>query len=197
MKEVLTLLFLCSFSVTTPLPTYPTSNDNNSMLNRVPLQFRFGFTGLLSNILFMVIYNLAVYHFQSNKITPSTIYSVVYFIFIPLSHALVSLLVFGWPEKYIPSLMSNFPIGLTALAIGGALTSYLDRIDFNEWIEEYIRDNLSFSKMPPRTRSQENEIATQGEFYTSLVVLIVTSLWTYILSVYINSPPAKSDKKEL
>ena len=87
--------------------------------------------------------------------------------------------------------MSNFPIGLTALAIGGALTSYLDSVEFNNRIEEYIRDNWTFSKMPARTRNE------QDEFYSSIVVLIVTSLWTYVLSVYINAPPATSEKKEL
>jgi hypothetical protein len=30
-----------------------------------------------------------------------------------------------------------------------------------------------------------------------LVVLAVTSIWTYILSIVVNQVPAKSDKKEL
>lgn len=144
----------------------------------------------------MVVYNRAVSNIHT--MSPSTIYSIWYFFFIPLSHAMVSLLVFGWPERYVPSLMSNFPIGLTAMAIGAALTAYLDKIDFNEWIEEYVRNNLRFSHMPPRSaRSEQEGEQEPGEFYTSLAVLVVTSIWTYVLSVYINSPPAKSDKKEL
>jgi hypothetical protein len=69
------------------------------------------FNGLLSNVLFMLCYNWCVEKFTF--VAPPTMYSIVYLVFIPIGHALVSLLVFGWPEKYIPSLLSNFPIGLT------------------------------------------------------------------------------------
>lgn len=161
------------------------------MLHKIPLQFRFGLVGLFSNILFMVVYNLAVYYFE-RQFTPSTLYSFVYLIYIPLGHLLLSLLVFGWPEKYLQSLMSNFPIGLTAMAIGSALTAYCDYKDFNNRVEEYIRDYFTFSHMPSRP-----DEAPSSEFYTSILVMGVTSLWTYVLSVYINSPQAKSDKKEL
>jgi hypothetical protein len=162
-----------------------------SILKKIPLQFRFGAVGVVSNILFMIAYNLAVTWFEQ-KYTPSTIYGVVYFIYIPIGHLLVSLLVFGWPENYLPSLMSNFPIGLTAIAIGSGLTAYCDYYDFNNRVEEYIRDYFTFSRMPSRP-----DEAPSSEFYTSIVVLLVTSLWTYILSVYVNATPAKSDKKEL
>jgi hypothetical protein len=163
------------------------------ILNKVPLQFRFGFNGLLSNVLFMVAYNASIVRF-SHWYRASTIYSVVYLLFIPVSHVLVSLLVFGWPSRYLPSLMSNFPIGLTALALGSLLTAYLDSIDFNYRIEEYIRDNYSFSKMPARPDEKKQE---EDEFYSSILVLAVTSVWTYVLSVYINAPSTTSEKKEL
>lgn len=138
----------------------------------------------------MVVYNLAV-GLLSDHYAPSTIYSAVYFLYIPAGHLMVSLLVFGWPERYFPSLMSNFPIGLTAIALGGALTAYLDRIEFNEYCAEMVRSYFTFSTMPARSRLDD-----QGEFYSSLVILFVTSVWTYILSVYINRNQAKSDKKE-
>ena len=137
----------------------------------------------------MVIYNYAVSVFST--IPASTLYSVIYFFFIPLGHAMAALLVFGWPERYIPSLMSNFPIGLTAIALGGALTAYLDVIEFNERIEEYVRDNFTFSQMPARTAEDK-----KSEFYASLLVLVVTSIWTYVLSVYINAPQTKSEKED-
>jgi hypothetical protein len=160
------------------------------VLHNIPMQFRFGCNGILSNVIFMVAYNFAVEYFD--QVAASTVYLVLYFIFIPIGHIMASVFVFGWPEKYASSLLSNFPIGLTAMAIGGALTAYLDRIDFNEIIEEWIRDNFTFSHMPPRNASAE-----KSEFYSSIIVLVVTSVWTYVLSVYINTPTAKSEKKEL
>jgi hypothetical protein len=159
------------------------------VLHNIPMQFRFGCNGVLSNVLFMVAYNFAVEYFD--KIPASTVYLVMYFIFIPIGHAMASIFVFGWPEKYASSLLSNFPIGLTAMGIGGALTAYLDHIDFSEVIEEWIRDNFTFSHMPPRNADEKSE------FYSSIIVLVVTSIWTYVLSVYINTPKEKSEKKEL
>lgn len=161
------------------------------VLKKIPLQARFGVNGILSNVLFMVAYNIAVETIHS--VAPSTIYAVLYFFFIPLGHAMVSLFVFGWPERYLASLLSNFPIGLSALGMGAFLTAYLDKIQFNENIEEFIRDNWTFSSMPARTRHDDEK----HEFYSSIVVLVVTSLWTYVLSIYINTSSAKSEKKEL
>ena len=134
----------------------------------------------------MLAYNWSIENIP--QIAPPTMYSIVYLIFIPIGHAMVSLLVFGWPEKYCPSLMSNFPIGLTAIGIGGGLTAWLDSIKFNEMVAEYIRNNYNFSTMPS---------ADEGEFYSSIVVLVATSLWNYVLTLYVNSPPDMSEKKEL
>jgi len=149
----------------------------------------------MSNVLFMVVYNMALEEIP--QVPPSYIYAVVYFFFIPASHLMVSLFVFGWPPRYFSSLMSNFPIGLTALALGGLLTAYLDQVGFNVYVASYIRDFFTFTYMPPldARKAPHDE---EGEFYSSLLVLMVTSLWTYILSVYVNSrSPAKSHKKEL
>jgi len=140
----------------------------------------------------MVVYNSAVLMFE-HQIKVTTIYAIVYFVFIPLGHLFVSLLVFGWPERYAASLMSNFPIGLTALAIGGVLTGYLDEIQFSDRIDDFIRDHFTFHQMPPRSANSDSK----NEFWSSLLVLVVTSLWTYVLSIYVNSGPTKSEKKEL
>lgn len=137
-------------------------------------------------MLFMLVYNWSIENIP--EIAPPTMYSIVYLIFIPIGHAMVSLLVFGWPEKYCPSLMSNFPIGLTAIGIGGGLTAWLDSIEFNEKVADYMRNNFEHSSMPS---------GDEGQFYSSLAVLVVTSLWTYVLSIYVNSPPDMSEKKEL
>lgn len=175
-----------------------------SILSKISITTRFAFNGLLSNVLFMLAYNWSIENIP--EIAPPTMYSIVYLIFIPIGHAMVSLLVFGWPEKYCPSLMSNFPIGLTAIGIGGGLTAWLDSVDFNQQVANYVRNNFqslstSFSTNTGGTTAQEandgdDEEAT-GEFYSSIVVLVITSLWTYILSIYVNSPPEKSEKKEL
>jgi hypothetical protein len=159
----------------------------------IALLFSFARTTFFAFEQFMIAYNYAAIMLE-HRIAVSTIYSIVYFIFIPLGHAFVSLLVFGWPERYLASLMSNFPIGLTAIVIGGALTGYLDSIHFSDVVDEFIRDNFIFSKMPPRVNA--DGINEESQFWSSLVVLFVTSLWTYVLSIYINTIPTKSDKKE-
>jgi len=160
-------------------------------LHKIPMHVRFGLNGFISNVGFMVAYNMAVVHFQE-KAESSTIYSIVYLIFIPVSHALISLLVFGWPDRYVPSLMSNAPIGLTAIALGAMLTAYLDRIGFNKLVVDRIAEgwtSLGYESTP--TPDEE-----AGEFYSSLVVLIVTGVWTFVLSVIVNSPSESSEKKE-
>ena len=160
----------------------------------------------------MIVYNKAVYWFI-HTVSASTIYSIVYLIYIPLGHLTTILLVFGWPDHYCQSLVNNFPIGLTAIAIGSLLTAYLDQIHFNTRIENYIYDNWTFHKMPPiqqrkmmtsgdsttNTINNNNTLddSSSSEFYSSLVVLFITSIWTYILSIWVNRYPTKSEKKEL
>lgn len=180
------------------------------ILHRVPLHFRFGLNGFLSNVLFMVAYNKAVVTFEQS-VSSSTIYATVYLIFIPISHAIISLLVFGWPEHYIRSLMSNAPVGLTAIVLGAALTAYLDEIEFNGWVTEaateyrnmlgYTIDSAGIVDGKPALTQKpllENEVSRGGgEFYSSLFVLIVTGIWTFVLSVMVNAPAESLEKKEL
>lgn len=86
-----------------------------SFLHNVPMHIRFGLNGFFTNVLFMIAYNFAVVQFE-HVASSSTIYATVYLIFIPVTHACISLLVFGWPERYMRSLMSNAPVGLTGEA---------------------------------------------------------------------------------
>jgi hypothetical protein len=154
------------------------------------MQVRFGATGLVTNVLFVILYNEAVAKLE-HAYAQSTIYAVIYFFFIPLGHALTCLLVFGWPTKYISSLVSNFPIGMTAIMLGSTLTAYLDRIGFETIAEEWIMTNI-LGKKPEDRQAEEN-----SEFHSSMVVMIVTSVWTYVLSVMVNSPSSKPGEKEL
>ncbi len=155
------------------------------------MHIRFGLNGFLSNVGFMVAYNMSVVQFEGMA-PPSTIYSVVYLIFIPIGHALISLLVFGWPERYFPSLMSNAPIGLTAIALGAMLTAYLDKTGFNKLVVDFLAQGWSSMGYEVDPKPDDEK----GEFYSSLLVLLITGVWTFVLSVVINSPSETSEKKE-
>jgi hypothetical protein len=170
-----------------------------SALHKIPLQVRFGMAGLISNILFMILYNGAI-HLYGMYATASTIYAVVYFFFIPISHALTSLLVFGWPKRnrYLSSLLSNYPIGLTAIALGAVCTAHLDRMDFNNRVEDFLQNYMKWEQKVGTDTDDDGK----GEFYSSLVVMVITSVWSYVLSVAVNTPSADEKatlplKKEL
>jgi hypothetical protein len=182
-----------------------------SILHKVPMHIRFGLNGFLTNALFMIAYNYAVMQFE-HQASSSTIYATVYFIFIPVTHACISLLVFGWPERYIRSLMSNAPVGLTAIVLGAALTAYLDEIEFNRWVAEAVIEywkllGYRVESLPLLDEEQQQQQQSagprsngsnkSGEFYSSLFVLIVTGIWTFVLSVFVNAPQESLEKKEL
>lgn len=160
-------------------------------LHRIPMHIRFGLNGFLSNFLFMIAYNEAINKFE-HLATPSTIYSIVYLVFIPVSHAFLSILVFGWPERYIPSLMSNTPIGITAIILGATLTAYLDEIKFNKFAVDAIAANWEKIGYDLEATVEEEK----GEFYSSLLVLFVTGVWTFFLSVFVNASTEKTHKKK-
>jgi len=172
------------------------------ILHSVPMHVRFGLNGFLSNVLFMVAYNAAVVQFE-HRASSSTIYATVYLIFIPISHVIISLLVFGWPERYIRSLMSNAPVGLTAIVLGAGLTAYLDKIEFNGWVAEAVTEYwwmLGYKVQASTTAEgdiQQDSPSVGGEFYSSIFVLLVTGIWTFVLSVMVNSPAESLEKKEL
>ena len=151
------------------------------------MQIRFGASGILTNIVFVILYNEAVAKLEQSY-AASTIYAVIYFLFIPLGHALTCLIVFGWPTKYFQSLMSNYPIGLTAILLGSILTAYLDRIGFERLVDDWVVSNFL---------RQKRERQGGHEFYSSLVVMFVTSVWTCVLSVVVNSPSSSAEKKKL
>lgn len=161
-------------------------------LHRVPMHIRFGLNGFLSNAFFMVAYHKALEQFDG-KATTSTIYSIVYLFFIPVTHASISLLVFGWPERYVSSLLSNAPVGLTAIALGAALTAYFDKIELNKMAVDYLALYLTYLGYPAEPSYEEEK----GELYSSIIVLFITGIWTFVLSVVVNSPSEPSEKKEL
>ena len=167
------------------------------------MQIRFAVAGLIGNVLFMVLYN-GVVHLYGTVYAPSILYSIVYFFVIPISHVLSLGLVFGWPPshgKYVSSLLSNYPIGVTAIALGATCTAYLDRMEFNERAEEFLQTYVRFLVFWPHVDNNTHD-DEKGEFYSSLVVMVITSVWSYVLSVAVNTPSAKEKailpvKKEL
>jgi len=86
--------------------------------------------------------------------------------------------------------MSNAPIGLTAMALGTVLTGFLSKIGFDGMVEDLAAS--AFGRKVANDDSQEEG----GEFYASLVVLVVTSVWSYLLSLYVNAAPAAEKVKE-
>ena len=135
----------------------------------------------------MTCYNLLVSTFEPMGHPASKIYAIFYTMYIPVGHALTSLFVFGWPTKYLPSLLANAPIGLTAMALGTALTGFLSKVEFNAYAEDLISSVLGMENA-----SAEDE---EGEFYSSLVVMVATGLWSVVLSFVVNSEK-KTDVKE-
>lgn len=129
--------------------------------------------------------------FESPDMPASRIYSLFYCAYIPVGHAINSLLVFGWPEKYLPSLMSNAPIGLTAMMLGTVLTGYFDRIGFEHTADQFLINIGVVSEPEPDEE--------RSEFYSSIVVMVITGVWSYLLSMWVNAAPAKKkpEGKEL
>lgn len=162
------------------------------ILHQIPLEIRFGIQGVLSNAIFMILYNGAIELFHG-KFEAATIYAVIYFFYIPIGHFLSSVLVFGWPKAYVSNLLSNYPVGLTAIVLGSACTAYLDKIDFNEKAERFVKNIVGRS-------NDSTEEDSDGEFYSSLVVLAITGVYSYLASSYVNKQPSNTGstaKKEL
>jgi len=157
---------------------------------------RYAVYGVLSSALFMVMYNTAVD--QCGELyVPSTIYAASYLVFIPVQHAMAACMVFGWPDRYIPSLTSNVPIGLTAIALGAYLTAYLDSIKFNDDVENMLETMGWLKFLPAHQNKKDGKEDSKAEIYTSFFVLVVTSFWSFLLSVVVNAPAEIIDKKEL
>jgi hypothetical protein len=167
-------------------------------LLRVSMKVRYLAYGSLSNVLFLLMYNWAVTNF-GDVYVPSTIYAIIYLVFIPIQHAMASCMVFGWPQRYFASLTANVPIGLTAIALGSYLTAFLDRVDFDDSAQDVVRQLrvAAADGAVAQSKTTTNKEPSNGEFYSSLVVLIVTSFWSFILAVIVNANPETSEKKQL
>ncbi|CAB9530661.1 expressed unknown protein [Seminavis robusta] len=181
--------------------TTTTSNTDkprllHDSLHAIPQGIRFPLAGAIGNVLFLTGFNACVTAFESTpSVTASHIYAGFFCCFIPVSHALTCLLVFGWPTgHYVSSLAANAPIGLTAMALGTVATGYFDSIHLEHKIDQFLLENGIVSQPEPDEE--------RSEFYSSLVVMVITGIWSFVLSVYVNSSSStttatKDDKKEL
>ena len=95
---------------------------------------------------------------------------------------------FGWPSSYLPNLLSNVPIGLSATVIGTVSTALLDKFSFNQKMDSLVSIWMSSGKS-----------SDSGEFYSSIIVMIITGAWCFFLSNLVNKPTTNKVKamKEL
>ena len=167
-------------------------NFPHPAIPKIPLAVRMAAAGVICNALFLVGYNTAISMFH-DRFEAATIYAGVYLVFIPIGHAINNWLVFGWPEEYLKNLLSNCPIAFGSIALGSATTAYLDNINFNDKAEAFV-DSI----MGVQEKHEEG-----GEFYSSLVVMAITGIFTFVGGQIVNNPdfmgkkPAAKDKKEL
>ena len=117
--------------------------------------------------------------------------------YMPVGHALTCLLVFGWPKPYLPSLIGTSPIGLSCMVIGTFLTGYLHKIKFDRIVQGYLE---LFPLLMPMKKSDDENKEASGTF-SSVVVIIVTGLFTYIATDFVmgggsRKTQTKNEKEE-
>lgn len=162
-------------------------------LENVPLPIRFVISGVTGNAIFLIVYNMALSALKS-AYDAGVIFSVVQFGCIVLNHFLNVGIVFGWPENYLSSLLSNMPVGLTSLALGAWLAGSLERNQFDFQVK------LALGLL------QEGEEEAAGGLLSSIAVMSVTGVYNYVVLNIINKPGedrkdekniAEQEKKEL
>ncbi len=157
-----------------------------SKLHEIPQDLRYFISGAINTAGFMFSLWMATVSFRE-MYSQSTIYAMSNLFYIPIGHAITSLLVFGWPQRYFQNLLMNAPIGLAGTAIGSFSTEFLDRFGFDGACHGVVR-SLAIVEL-------EEEA---GNVYTSLVVMILTGIWGYFISNLVNSSPKqKKGDKEL
>jgi len=161
------------------------------ILQKIPKGLRFLICGGASNLLFLLGLNTLTSLFQ-HQYTHSTIYSAFSIVYIPVGHALSCAIVFGWPNPYLPSLISTSPIGLSCAAIGTFLTGFLDRIHFDRMVKNFLELHPLMMSMKKNDDSDDEDSGT----YSALVVLIVTGVFAYYASDYLMGSKSSSAKKK-
>jgi hypothetical protein len=146
------------------------------ILNHIPLHLRFGMSGIFCNITKVVLYNVTV-ELLRGIATPARIYSILDVLMMFVGHGMGCLIVFGWPDQYCTNFMNNTPVGIIGMIIGTSLTAYLTTVHFNDRMIDWIKTD--FTILPVRE---------DGDVYTSLVVLTVCNVWTFVAANVVNRP---------
>lgn len=158
----------------------------HSSLNEIPQQMRFGAVGIISNVLFLTGYSFSLDTFESMGFSPSSIYSVYYMLYIPVGHMLTCLFVFGWPANYFSSLMSNVPIGVTSMMLGTLATGFFDKIELDVRVFAWLQDNAEIFVGKQELVKEDVEGT-----YSSIIVMLLTGAWTFILTSMVMAPKKK------
>ena len=172
--------------------TMTTSKLIHPSLEQLPQVVRFVMSGVIGNMFFMFAYNHAYKLFQS-QFDAFIIFSVVQFFCIILNHFLNVSLVFGYPDNYWASLLSNMPVGLSSLALGAGTTSYLENSGFDDSMQSW------FLNLTSKENSDSND-GDGGSFWTSIAVICITGIFNYVVLNIVNKPSSKKkvdEKKEL
>jgi uncharacterized membrane protein YeaQ/YmgE (transglycosylase-associated protein family) len=121
----------------------------------------------------------------------SQIYSICSMAYLPIGHAITSLVVFGWPKEYLKNLLMNLPIGMVGTMIGSFSTGLLVDMEFDSMVRNVFQ---SMNLVAAEQNEEEN-----GTAYTNIAVLIITGIWGYVASTLVNSqkPAKKQHEKDL
>jgi len=146
--------------------------------------------GLINTIGFMIALTVGD-TLLKEKMAASTIYSLSSILYLPIGHSITSLIVFGWPKPYLTNLLMNLPIGMAGTAIGSFCTGMLVSYNFDAKVTGLLQ---SLNLVALRSEVEDDD----GQAYTNIMVIIITGIWGYVLSVMVNgSKPKKKHGKEL
>jgi len=147
-------------------------------LGKFPQSTRFIIAGGLINVLFLLMHENAISAFEATY-DKVTIYAGVSACFTPLSHLINVLLVFGWPANYVSSLVSMIPVQISNVIIGSFATKTLEQMNFDDKAKVFFeRFNI-----------------TNTFDMSSVVILVVTGVWSFALTTFMMSAGPKKKSK--
>mmetsp|Transcript_12374 Transcript_12374/g.15435 ORF Transcript_12374/g.15435 Transcript_12374/m.15435 type:complete len:190 (-) Transcript_12374:3164-3733(-) len=165
----------------------------HSSLLQIPQPIRFLAAGALSQLIFLTGYTTSLHHLES-QLSASSVYAIISLLYIPVGHAITCLFVFGWPNPYLRSLLSTVPIGLSTMALGTVSTGLFFSIGFDEKMDDFLINNFGALYWGDK----EGEAHLDGR-YSSIVVMIITSIWSYVATMAVmgEAPKNKDEEVEL